>query len=204
MKKAFLWILLMFIISKLFSQNEARQVRADNIAFRKQQHAEFADSMHSPLTTEDLKFFRKLDFFGIKKHYCVKAVLTLNTRPEVFEMPRSKGNTGTYRKYGEAVFYLRKKQFRLSLYQSMKLLADNSDSDYLFLPFSDLSNGKQTYVSGRYLDLKIPQGDTIIIDFNKAYNPYCCYNSKYSCPIPPPENQVNMVVRAGEKVYRRK
>ena len=72
--------------------------------------------------------------------------------------------------------------------------------DHLFLPFTDNTNGVETYGGGRYIDLKIPAGNTINIDFNKAYNPYCAYSDKYSCPIPPPENHLDIEIKAGIKL----
>ena len=73
--------------------------------------------------------------------------------------------------------------------------------DYLFLPFMDLTNGVSSYGGGRFLDLKIPEGESIIIDFKKAYNPYCAYNHRYSCPVPPDANHLNIEIPAGVKAY---
>jgi uncharacterized protein (DUF1684 family) len=75
--------------------------------------------------------------------------------------------------------------------------------DYLFLPFIDQTNGEETYGGGRYVDLRIPEGDTLIIDFNKAYNPYCAYNKKYSCPLVPAVNELKTSVTAGVKAFRK-
>jgi hypothetical protein len=69
--------------------------------------------------------------------------------------------------------------------------------DFLFLPFNDYTNGNETYGGGRYLDLRIPDGSTIILDFNKAYNPYCAYTDRYSCPVPPKENSITTYIYAG-------
>ena len=71
----------------------------------------------------------------------------------------------------------------------------------MFLPFSDLTSGNETYGGGRYIDLEIPKGKTITIDFNQAYNPYCAYNPKYSCPIVPAENELLTNVNAGVKKF---
>ena len=73
--------------------------------------------------------------------------------------------------------------------------------DYLFLPFLDNTNGEESYGGGRYVEARIPEGDTIIIDFNKAYNPYCAYNEKYSCPIVPRQNYLPIEVKAGVKAF---
>jgi len=71
----------------------------------------------------------------------------------------------------------------------------------LFLPFKDLTNGNKTYGGGRFIDLVIPKSKTIVIDFNKAYNPYCAYSPKYSCPIVPKENYLTVPIKAGVKAY---
>ncbi|MBP7982432.1 MAG: DUF1684 domain-containing protein, partial [Kaistella sp.] len=70
--------------------------------------------------------------------------------------------------------------------------------DYLFLPFRDETNGKETYGGGKYIDLRIPDGNEIVIDFNQSYQPYCAYNAyDYSCPIVPEENFLPLRIEAG-------
>ena len=71
--------------------------------------------------------------------------------------------------------------------------------DTLFVPFADLTTGTETYAAGRYLDLHPTSTGYYMVDFNKAYNPYCAYNSTYDCPYPPPSNRLKIAVRAGEK-----
>ena len=71
---------------------------------------------------------------------------------------------------------------------------------FLFLPFKDLTNGKETYGGGRFMDILIPDTDKIILDFNKAYNPYCAFSHRYSCPLPPFENWLKTEIPAGEKL----
>ena len=80
-------------------------------------------------------------------------------------------------------------------------MTDPEYIDYLFLPFTDNSNGEESYTGGRYLDLQIPENDKIILDFNQAYNPYCAYSGRYSCPIPPSENHISFPVLAGVKAF---
>jgi uncharacterized protein (DUF1684 family) len=103
-----------------------------------------------------------------------------------------------YRKYGEVHFVLQGQQLRLNVYQSLDLVHTPGYEDYLFIPFTDLTNGHETYGGGRYLDFRIPKAASVWLDFNRAYNPYCAYTSgKYSCPVPPPENRLPVAVRAG-------
>ena len=104
-----------------------------------------------------------------------------------------------YEVYGIASFELNGNGYQLNIYQSHRLRETDEYKNYLFLPFNDLTNGDETYGGGRFIDLEIPDNDSIIIDFNKAYNPYCAYNPKYSCPIPPEENDLDVHISAGIK-----
>ena len=106
-----------------------------------------------------------------------------------------------YIKFGEAHFKIDGKALVLNIYQNIELSKKKEYVDYLFLPFSDLTCGKESYIGGRYIDLKIPTSDTILIDFNTAYNPYCAYNHKYSCPIVPLENDLPVAINAGVKKF---
>ena len=81
------------------------------------------------------------------------------------------------------------------------MLTEDDYEDYLFLPFLDETNGLESYGGGRYINVRIPEGDTMIIDFNKSYNPFCAYNDKYSCPIVPRENYLKTRIEAGVKGF---
>jgi uncharacterized protein len=196
--------LLLMEVNVGFAQGNKKEIIAENLQYRAGLNSEFRDTLESPLIKQDLKDFKQIDFFPVRVRYCVSAKLQRTPAAMPFEMPRSKGNTGTYRKYGEATFSLNGKDCKLALYQSMKLINDEKYADFLFLPFADITNGKKTYDNGRFLDLKIPLADEIIIDFNKAYNPLCAYgNPKYSCPIPPKENHLQVAIKAGVKKYKK-
>ncbi|MBZ0243452.1 MAG: DUF1684 domain-containing protein, partial [Bacteroidales bacterium] len=86
-------------------------------------------------------------------------------------------------------------------FQNLDILEKNPDYKGLFVPFKDKTNGKISYGGGRYLDIEIPESAQLILDFNNAYNPYCAYNSKWSCPIPPYENHLKISICAGVKKY---
>lgn len=107
------------------------------------------------------------------------------------------------RVFGVLTFELKGKQFELNVYQGKEMMTTKGYEDYLFLPFLDDTNGDTTYGGGRYIDLRIPEGDSIEIDFNTAYNPYCVYNAKYSCPIVPRQNYVAIKVEAGVKAFKK-
>ena len=108
-----------------------------------------------------------------------------------------------YVKYGEAFFMLDKKELKLNIYQSMNHEKEEGYEDYLFLPYTYLTSGDGSYGGGKYLDLKIPDGNSIIIDFNKTYNPYCAYSHRYSCPVPPEENDLLIRIEAGVRDYNK-
>jgi len=109
-----------------------------------------------------------------------------------------------YRVYGKIEFTLNDTAVSLNIYQSQDLMATQQYRDHLFIPFTDATSGVETYISGRYFDFEIKdiKANQLIVDFNKAYNPYCAYVSgKYNCPIPPAENRLTVVIRAGEKSF---
>jgi len=166
-------------------------------------NTQYADKDESPLTKEDLKTFKALDFFKIDKNYRVEAKFELTPDTPVFEMKTTTDRLPLYRQYGIATFTLNGKEQTLSVYQNQNLMTDIEYEDYLFIPFNDKTNGNLSNGGERYIDVSIPSNNEIImiIDFNKSYNPYCAYNSKYSCPIPPKENNLNIEILAGVKAY---
>lgn len=169
--------------------------------FQTELNAEYADAKTSPLTGEDLASFKSLDFYPINEKFFVNAKFIRTEDEKPFEMKTSTDRKPIYIKYGEAHFLIDGKSFHLNIYRNIELSKKEEYKDYLFLPFSDLTCGKQSYIGGKYIDLKIPQGNTIVIDFNRSYNPYCAYNHKYSCPKVPLENTLNIAIKAGVMKY---
>jgi uncharacterized protein (DUF1684 family) len=110
----------------------------------------------------------------------------------------------TYNKFGKIKFNLDNTYFELNVYKDQELINDQTNIDDFFLPFYDNTNGITTYSGGRYMDLKVSKDSIISIDFNKAYNPSCVYNYKFSCPIVPSENFIALKVNAGVKDYNKK
>lgn len=182
-----------------FAQQKFDEVKVQ--VFQNELTTEFADSIKSPLTKQDRLAFRGLDFYTPNAKYFVIAQFKRTKNEKPFQMKTSTDRLPTYVKYGELTFELEGKTFQLNVYQNVELVQKKEFTDYLFLPFSDLTSGNETYIGGRYIDLKIPGGDTIAIDFNQAYNPYCAYNHKYSCPIVPLENDLDVEIKAGVKKF---
>jgi len=176
---------------------------ADILEFQKELNEEFKNPETSPLPDRLRKDFESLDFFAPDTTYVVEATLVRTPEAIPFMM-----HTTTDRKteevvYGIAHFTINGEARQLEIYQNKKLMLEDEYVDYLFLPFTDLTNAEETYGGGRYIDLKIPEGDRIIIDFNRAYNPYCAYNKKYSCPLVPSINNLNTKILAGVKAFKK-
>jgi uncharacterized protein (DUF1684 family) len=199
-----------FIILTLFSLTFGNMAKAQglptdflesNLAFRAQMNAEFANPAETPLDSVGRLHFDSLDFFPINPDFCFSARFESTPNEKPLMMKKSKNKVAEYLKVGEALFVYKGNNYNLNIYRNIALSKKTGFEDYLFLPFTDATNGISTYGGGRYLDLRIPVGNEIILDFNKAYNPYCAYNHKYSCPIPPRENDLPFEINAGVKAF---
>lgn len=191
----------LFLILSLFLN---AQTEKENIAsikkFQKELNTEYLNPKESPLRGDNLKNFKQHPFFPINLKYRVTAKFVKTENPVPFELPTSSGKFKQYQEYGKATFELDGKSFTLTLYQSLDLMKMKKYKDYLFLPFRDETNEKETYGGGKYMDLKIPAGNEIILDFNQSYQPYCAYNAfDYNCPIVPVENKLPIRIEAGVK-----
>jgi VanZ family protein len=196
--KKFGLLFLAFTIMQVNGQDAFTNAKA----FQEELNSEFINPETSILDSVDFLSFTKLDFFPIDTTFNVIAKLIKVSDTPFFGMPTTTDRKPEYRTWATAVFILNDNQYRLTIYQNKKLMDNPEYFDYLFLPFLDLTNGESTYGGGRYIDLRIPDGDTIVIDFNKAYNPYCAYNHHYSCPIVPSDNFLDVEVNAGVKKFK--
>ncbi len=176
----------------LVSESKAAQIELNE---------EFSNPETTILEPEDFKNFHGLEFYPIDEKFIVKAKLVRTPDEKPFLMPTTTARTPEYVKYGEAHFSLDGKDFVLNLFKSIQPYDEPGYEDYLFLPFTDLTSGDGSYGGGRYIDQRIPEGEIIVIDFNKAYNPYCAYSARYSCPIPPKENDLLIRIEAGVKAF---
>jgi uncharacterized protein (DUF1684 family) len=194
----------LFIPLMVFSQKISKE-QSEIKKFQQELNAEYLNPKETPLRGDNFKNFKQHPFFPINSKYRVTAKFTRTENAEPFDLPTSSGKTKLYREYGKATFQLDGQSYTLTLYQSLDLIKQKKYEDYLFLPFRDATNEKETYGGGKYMDLKIPKGNTIILDFNKSYQPYCAYNAyDYNCPVVPEENRLPIEIRAGvmyEDIY---
>jgi hypothetical protein len=194
MKKILFLLLLLNVVTISAQEISSKE-------FQQTLNKEYGTQEESPLTEEDFKTFKGLDFYPIDEKFIVEATFVRTPEEKIFKMKTTGTRTPEYVKYGQLIFSLDGQEFKLNLYQNIDLIKKEGFADYLFLPFSDLTCGKESYIGGRYIDMKIPKSDTVTIDFNKAYNPYCAYNHKYSCPIVPLENDLQIEIPSGVKKF---
>ena len=157
-------------------------------------------SIHEVVGKDDRKY---INFYNIDKSYCVTAYLKKITDATGFEMNTSSGMKQQYFKYGMLTFKLHDSILHLFVYQSASLMKEQKYKGYLFVPFTDATSGFESYGGGRYIEFYIGdiKNNRVVLDFNKAYNPYCAYATGYNCPVPPRENILSIPIAAGEKNY---
>jgi uncharacterized protein (DUF1684 family) len=153
----------------------------------------------SPIPFEERKRFKGLDCYLPNPNYRFELELYEHDEKKTVKMAYTKRNEQDFLRWGEFQFRISGQEQVLQAYKS------NPIEDRLFIPFKDETSGKETYGAGRYIDLeserdRIPEGRWIL-DFNKAYNPWCVYSEAYTCPFVPPENWLKVPIRAGEKNY---
>jgi hypothetical protein len=164
-------------------QNELQILRQGKDAF-------FKSHQQSPLTADQKKTFTGLNYFPENPALRIEAPITHFEKIESVDMQTSTGQVQTYQRYGRFQFQVEGQEAELTVYR---------DQSGYFLPFVDSLAGKETYPAGRYLEPEV-KNNRVIVDFNLAYNPYCAYNERWSCPLTPFENRLKVPIRAGEKL----
>ena len=194
-------LLLIFIIFS-FSCKEQKRFANNNLSeYQKNVNDFFKDASVSPLKSKDLKNFKGLDFFESDSTYIVSARIKKTPESLSFKMKTTSNIPADFRIYGKVIFNLNNQDMELFVYENLEYLDVEGYENYLFLPFSDQTNGFETYGGGRYIDIYFKENDSVIIDFNKAYNPQCVYDENYSCPIVPRENNLKIRIEAGVKNF---
>jgi hypothetical protein len=160
--------------------------------FRAQKDDFFGSHPQSPLTREQQKEFKGLNYFAETPG--LRFELELERFPEYqeIEMQTSTGDIQVYRREGLIHFEVQGQPAKLTVF---------SNPDGYFLPFVDSLANKETYPAGRYLEIEPLPGGNYLVDFNLAYNPYCAYNEAWSCPLTPFENRLKVPIQAGEKLF---
>lgn len=160
--------------------------------FRKEKDDYFGRHPQSPLTPEQRRDFKGLNYFPENDSLRLEVQIEPFEDQQPMTMQTSTGGAQEYVRFGKFKFQVDGQDAELTIYQA----------NYgFFLPFVDSLAGKETYPAGRYLEPEPLPGNRFLVDFNIAYNPYCAYNEMWSCPITPAENRLKVPIRAGEKLF---
>jgi uncharacterized protein (DUF1684 family) len=192
-----IYIILSIAITSILFYNiwEWQESYIDKInRLRKEKDNFFKSDEKSPILDKD-NFFG-LKYFEPNEKWKVKAKIEKFENQETISIATTKGEKKKYQKLGFAIFEINNQKHKLLLLKVPNL-------PQLFIAFKDATAEKNiTYGGGRYIDLPYQKDkNELEIDFNMAYNPYCVYNEKYVCPLPPKENKLDIAIEAGEKNY---
>jgi uncharacterized protein len=164
-----------------------------NLLEFRQEKDQFFRSRNSPLPASIRAVFTGLKYFAENPKLRQDVLLEPDLNLEVVLMQTSTGSQKVYLRLGWLNFVIENSNSKLAVF----VPEGEPEASEVFIPFRDATSGKETYGSGRYLEAQ-RTGDTISLDFNLAYNPYCAYSDGWSCPIPPIENWLNLPIEAGE------
>ena len=208
MRSIFILSFLIFMsVTAALAQLPSGQNRSEYIKGINKERALKDVEMHtgekSPLPEEEKASFRHLKYFKPNTGFVKEAAFERYDQAMHFFMKTTTDRLPEYSLYGRVSFRHNGKEHTLNVYQNIELVKKPGFEKHLFVPFNDKTNGKETYGGGRFLDVMETGEEKLIIDFNKAYNPYCAYNHKYSCPIPPEANNLDIKVKAGEKKWHK-
>lgn len=190
-------LLILLVLASACSAQQNTEYVKQIAAHRMQLNEEFFNPIITPVDSADFANFKGLKFYPINQKYKVTATLTLNSDTVVFELPHSRQRTKPYKVFGTISFVLLNQTCQLQVLEQAN--KKPGYEDYLIIPFTDLTNGETTYGGGRYIEFTKPKTNTFELDFNLCFNPYCAYNGKYTCPIPPKENNLAVKIEAGMK-----
>jgi uncharacterized protein len=188
-------VIIFYFIREAFTGEE--QYIATVEQSRQEKDRSFRVASNSPLPAEEKLTFTALNYFPVDPQYRVEATYEPVAEPDTVWLAMTKGEREAYVRHARASFEQEGRRQTLVLFR-------RTDPQELFVPFTDKTNGFDTYGGGRYLDVPPPPpgSTTITLDFNRAYNPFCAYDSEFACPVPPADNRLQISIPAGEKAFR--
>jgi len=192
------YIILSIVTVCYIQTSLSQKTKAEVLDLRQEHLSMLTDSTTKMLTPEEINEFQGLDYFDFDTNFQVEGIIKKN-KGKQFEMTTSTDRKPMYRRYGYFYFTIDSIQCKLEVYQNISLLKNPEYKNYLFIPFKDGTTALTTYGAGRFLEVEKTKGRKLLIDFNLAFNPYCSYSERYSCPIPPRCNTLDVDINAGEK-----
>lgn len=203
MSQIWKWVLLLQLVTvSLGAQDDSskQEYIASIEEYRQKYFDQYLTDPRAPYTADDTVH---IHFYDPDPKWVLAAEMKLEADAKPFDMALYSGITRRFVKYGTLHFEIAGAQHTLAVYQDLTRMSPMT-RHRLFLPFMDITNGTDTYGGGRYMDLSTNDIDgvgKVVLDFNKAYNPWCAYSDGFNCPIPPRENHLKIAVEAGEKNF---
>jgi len=169
---------------------------------RQEKLAHLIDKETSPFKSKkDRKRMKALHHFDVSEDFIIEAKYKPLGGKDTVTVETSAQTQKQFIRYAELHFEMEDKYFAITAFQSVRAAKKPDYDGSLFLMFTDNTTGNSTYGGGRYIDIPKPTGETVKLDFNRAYNPYCAYGGGFYCPIPPATNFIKAEITAGEKNY---
>lgn len=180
------------------SQPTEEDYPAKIAAIRAAKDESFKNDADSPVPADKKASLLPLAYFPIDEIYAVPATLEPAAERTRMQVPTSAGKMRNIERIGTLKFSIRGQPLRLTAFLDL----ESGDTNRLFVPFSDLTSGAETYPAGRYMELDPTPTGIYLVDFNIAYHPYCYYSPEFDCPYPPKENRLEVPIRAGERMQK--
>ncbi len=184
-----------------YSQKQIDSLKAVFNAYLKERNRTFLEEAWSPLPDKDKQNFSGLNYYPYDINWRFEGALELLSDPDTVIILGSKGEERKCFNFAYFHFNKNGNKFKLLILKFPAHKAGNKP--YLFLGFWDKTSGRETYAGGRYIDIEENSENHYVIDFNYSYNPYCAYNHRYSCAVPPLENRLPIEIKAGEKIFKK-
>ena len=186
--------------SPKYTQKQADSLKLVFENYLKERNEAFSHESWSPLPDKDKNDFQGLKYFDYDINWRFEGPVELLSDPDTVIILGSKGEERKCFNFGYFHFNKDGKKYKLLI---LKFPPDKpGEKPYLFLGFWDKTSGHETYAGGRYVDIELNPENYYIVDFNYAYNPYCAYNHRYTCAVPPLENRLPVAIKAGEKIFK--
>jgi uncharacterized protein (DUF1684 family) len=195
--KYFAFLISCLAIAACGSQPKEEDYPAKIAAIRAAKDDSFKNDPDSPVPADKKATLVPLAYFPIDESYSAPATLEPSADRSRIEVPTSTGKIRNLERIGTLKFSVKGQTHRLTAFRDLESVADR-----LFVPFTDLTSGTETYPAGRYMELDPTPTGIYVVDFNIAYHPYCYYSPEFDCPYPPKENKLAMPIRAGEKMQK--
>jgi uncharacterized protein len=140
------------------------------------------------------------DFYEANAKFRIEASYKKPRKPKTISVPTSGVKIKDYTEFASIIFEIDGAKYSIMTYRPSPI--SPLHRGLVFVPFKDPTAPTETYGGGRYLDMDVNdfKDGKVIIDFNKAYNPYCAFSDGWNCPIPPDQNHLKVRIEAGEKV----